>query len=168
MRPLLLNVDGIEINVKFIKDDASQFWHTALINGESVQYHFTKGHLLLKDSSHRIIYNTTLSGFLQTVQVDGHSVVIEFENSPGARRSANTKSSSGKQRDRMVVAPLNGQVIRILKKKGEQVEMGEKVLVLESMKMENELTAPVSGVIHRIETKEGAVVASGQLLFVIE
>lgn len=168
MRPLSLNVDGIEINVKFIKDDTSQFWYTALINGESVQYHFSKGHLLLKDSSHRIIYNTTLSGFLQTVQIDGHSVVIEFENLPGTIRRTNIKSGSGKQRDGIVAAPLNGQVIRIFKKKGEQVEVGEKVLVLESMKMENEITAPVSGVVQKIDAKEGVVVASGQLLFVIE
>lgn len=169
MRSVLLNIDGNKFNVKFIKDNTSLFWHAALINGETVRYHFSHGHLLLKDSLCRIVYNTALSGLLQSVQIDGHNVPVELENSlPGSRQATSAKSGAEKKGDKAVPAPLNGQVVRILKKKGEQVEVGEKVLVLESMKMENEVTAPVSGIVRKIYPKEGAIVSSGQLLFEIE
>lgn len=67
-----------------------------------------------------------------------------------------------------VVAQLPGTIVRLLKSEGDVVDANEPVLILEAMKMENEITAPVKGKIKRIHVKEGQKVAKGDLLFEIE
>jgi biotin carboxyl carrier protein len=63
---------------------------------------------------------------------------------------------------------MNGQVVKITKKVGEPVESGEIVLILEAMKMENEVSAPISGVLTELRVEPGQAVAPGQLLFCVE
>ncbi|BCS81229.1 acetyl-CoA carboxylase biotin carboxyl carrier protein subunit [Anaerocellum diazotrophicum] len=67
-----------------------------------------------------------------------------------------------------VVAQLPGTIVRLLKSEGDVVDASEPVLILEAMKMENEITAPVNGKIKKIHVKEGQKVAKGDLLFEIE
>lgn len=67
-----------------------------------------------------------------------------------------------------VTAPMNGQVVKIVKGVGDSVELGEIVLILEAMKMENEVSAPKSGVLAELCVAPGDNVAPGQLLFCVE
>ena len=64
-----------------------------------------------------------------------------------------------------VVAPMPGTILKVLKASGDSVKAGEVVLILEAMKMENEITAPVSGTIGSLSLTEGSTVAGGDLLF---
>ena len=64
-----------------------------------------------------------------------------------------------------VVAPMPGTILKILKATGDAVKAGEVVLILEAMKMENEITAPVDGTIGSLNLTEGSTVAGGDLLF---
>ncbi len=66
-----------------------------------------------------------------------------------------------------VTSPMPGTVIRILKSEGETVKNGEVVLVLEAMKMENEIYAPKDGRILKMECSPGSTVAGGETLFEI-
>lgn len=66
-----------------------------------------------------------------------------------------------------VKAPMPGLILKIRKKIGEQVELGESVIILEAMKMENDLKAPASGIIENIFVIEGSVVEKGIKLFSI-
>ena len=64
-----------------------------------------------------------------------------------------------------VVAPMPGTILKVLKASGDAVKAGEVVLILEAMKMENEITAPVDGTIASLNLTEGSTVAGGDLLF---
>ena len=62
---------------------------------------------------------------------------------------------------------MSGTIVRILKKEGDAVSKGEPVLILEAMKMENEIVSPYDGVISKIAVKEGDKVQAGEVLAVI-
>ena len=64
-----------------------------------------------------------------------------------------------------VVAPMPGTILKVLKATGDSVKAGEVVLILEAMKMENEITAPIDGTIESLSLTEGSTVAGGDLLF---
>lgn len=66
-----------------------------------------------------------------------------------------------------VTSPMPGTIIRINKAEGEAVKTGEVVLVLEAMKMENEIYAPKDGQIVKIACAAGTTVAAGETLFEI-
>ncbi|WP_373048888.1 biotin/lipoyl-containing protein [Vulgatibacter sp.] len=67
-----------------------------------------------------------------------------------------------------VVAPMPGKVVKILCKVGDEVKEGQGLVVVEAMKMENELASPKDGVIKEIVAVENTSVESGAKLVVVE
>ncbi|MDP8236175.1 MAG: biotin/lipoyl-containing protein [Candidatus Erginobacter occultus] len=67
-----------------------------------------------------------------------------------------------------VTSPMPGTILAIKVKVGDTIAQGEILLILEAMKMENEIPAPVAGKIASIAVEKGAVVSSGDPLLVIE
>ncbi len=67
-----------------------------------------------------------------------------------------------------VKAPMPGMILKIKKSAGELISQGETIIILEAMKMENDLRAPNSGLIKNIFVKEGTAVEKGASLFTIE
>jgi biotin carboxyl carrier protein len=65
-------------------------------------------------------------------------------------------------------SPMPGKVIKILKKEGDEVKEGDGVIVVEAMKMENELRTPKAGKVREIKVKEGDAVEAGARLAQIE
>lgn len=63
---------------------------------------------------------------------------------------------------------MPGKVVRILVEKGSKVEKGEGVIVVEAMKMQNELKSPKDGIVKDIKISEGATVSAGDVLISIE
>ena len=63
---------------------------------------------------------------------------------------------------------MPGKVVRILVEKGAPIEKGDGVLVVEAMKMQNELKSPKAGTVKEIRVEEGSTVAPGDVLAVIE
>jgi len=66
-----------------------------------------------------------------------------------------------------VTAPMTGKIISIRVKKGDHVNVGQVLCILEAMKMENEITAPVAGTVREILVSEDASVNEGDPLFVV-
>ena len=66
-----------------------------------------------------------------------------------------------------VVSPMPGTVIEIMKTAGQSVKAGEVVLILEAMKMENEIASTKTGTVTQIVVSQGAVVETGSPLVVI-
>lgn len=64
-------------------------------------------------------------------------------------------------------APMPGRITSILVKEGEAVETGTPLLILEAMKMQNELTSPISGLVKSIQVREGDAVKRDSLLLVV-
>ncbi len=67
-----------------------------------------------------------------------------------------------------VKAPMPGMILKLKKKKGDEVNHGEAVVILEAMKMENEIRSVEKGKIKDIYVKEGAAVEKGAILFSVE
>ena len=67
-----------------------------------------------------------------------------------------------------IVAPMPGKVVRVLVETGTQVDAGAGVLVVEAMKMQNEMKAPKAGTVVAINAAVGATVNGGDVLAVIE
>ncbi|MGI6328182.1 MAG: biotin/lipoyl-containing protein [Dethiobacteria bacterium] len=67
-----------------------------------------------------------------------------------------------------VVAPMPGSIIDIKVNIGDNVNEGDVLILLEAMKMENEVTAPASGVVKSIAVQKGASVNTGDIMVVIE
>jgi len=67
-----------------------------------------------------------------------------------------------------LVAPLQGNVFKVPVEEGQEVSTGDVILVIEAMKMENEITAHKDGKVTKLAVKEGAAVNSGDLLATIE
>lgn len=66
-----------------------------------------------------------------------------------------------------VTAPLPGNVLEVKVKPGENVKSGQLLVLIEAMKMENEVFAPADGVVKQILAQKGAMVATGDTLLVI-
>ena len=69
--------------------------------------------------------------------------------------------------DGMIHPPMPGRVIKIKVKVGESVKMGSPILVLEAMKMQNEITSNIDGIVREIRVSEGDLVESEDVLVVI-
>ncbi len=68
----------------------------------------------------------------------------------------------------LVTAPMPGKVVKILVKAGDAVTEGQGLVVVEAMKMENELKSPKAGVVKEVFSKEGAIVENGAKLLLVE
>ena len=67
-----------------------------------------------------------------------------------------------------VTAPMPGKVVRVLVEQGQQVEAGQGLVVVEAMKMQNELKSPKAGAVVELRAAPGSTVNSGDVLAVIE
>lgn len=63
---------------------------------------------------------------------------------------------------------MPGMILKLKKKKGDKVSHGEAVMILEAMKMENEIRSIKGGIIKEIFVKEGIIVEKGTVLFSVE
>jgi len=68
----------------------------------------------------------------------------------------------------VVVAPMPGLIVRVNVSPGDTVAAGQGLVVVEAMKMENELKAPADGVVARVSVEAGAAVEKGAVLVVLE
>lgn len=69
---------------------------------------------------------------------------------------------------KVVVAPMPGLVVRVDVEVGQAVRAGQGVVIVEAMKMENELKAPADGTVARVEVAPGRTVEKGAVLLVLE
>jgi biotin carboxyl carrier protein len=67
-----------------------------------------------------------------------------------------------------ILAPMPGKVVRLLATVGDAVELGQGLLVVEAMKMQNEIRSPKSGKLERLLVKEGQNVNAGEVLAWVE
>ena len=88
--------------------------------------------------------------------------VVDPRSWRGRRHGA--AEAEGRQQ---IVAPMPGKVVRVLVKAGDAVEAGQGLLVVEAMKMQNEIRSPKSGMVERVLVKEGQAVNAGESLCIV-
>ena len=103
---------------------------------------------------------------------DGYSIQIGgtvFKAEVRDPRSLNHRRASGLGHGRQnITSPMPGKVVRVLVHAGQEVEPGQGLLVVEAMKMQNEMKASKAGRVAAINVKDGDTVAAGETLTVIE
>ena len=99
------------------------------------------------------------------VSIDGHRFEIDVDDPRRWTRNAGGRGASGVQQ---VTAPMPGKVVRVLIAPGDVVKAGQGLVVVEAMKMQNELKAARAGTVATVPAKEGATVKAGEVLATIE
>lgn len=83
-------------------------------------------------------------------------------SSPAAESSGDASGSA------QVLAPLPGLIVNVLVKVGDQVKAGQKIMVMEAMKMENDINSGINGTVKTLNVKAGDNISEGDILAVIE
>lgn len=119
-------------------------------------------HLELGDESH--VLAVMRDGEHQFVQLSGERwrVLVEDERTSELRRM--TRAGAGRSGSGVVRAPMPGLVLRVEVEEGQAVKAGQGVVVLEAMKMENEITVTGSGVVSCVHVTPGETVEKGAVL----
>ncbi len=100
------------------------------------------------------------------VHVNGRQVALTISESGRARvRGGAAAHGHGPQR---LLAPMPGKVVKVLVRPGDAVEAGQGLIVVEAMKMENELRAAKAGRVASVAVTEGQSVDAGAVLAVVE
>jgi biotin carboxyl carrier protein len=102
----------------------------------------------------------------QLVHINGRAVRVSFVDH--ARRSGTGAGSSAASAVKDVVAPMPGRIVKVLVKAGDRVAAGQGLVVVEAMKMENELRAPREGTVVAVRVSEGMSVEANAVLVVVE
>ena len=134
-----------------------------------------------------MIYKVTLNGKVYEVEVEKGEAVIQAEyeaalpaaapaapvaapapvqaQAPAAPAASAPAASAGAG---TVLSPLPGNINEIRFSAGQTVKAGDVVIILEAMKMENEIVAPKAGTLSKIHVQKGAVVNTGAPLFDVD
>jgi biotin carboxyl carrier protein len=121
---------------------------SVLLDGQSFEVHVTPWH----------------DGTIK-LQSGPHEFIAELQDPrawPGRKQGA--AEVEGRQQ---MVAPMPGKVIRLLVKIGDQVEVGQGLVVVEAMKMQNEIRSSKTGKVERLPVKDGQNVNAGDVLCVV-
>ena len=102
------------------------------------------------------------------ILVDGQPFRVEIRPDRNASVRKAARRPVGPAGIETVTAPLPGKVVKILVAVGQPVRPGDGVIVLEAMKMENELKASCCGTVTAVRVEEGRLVNGGDVLVVIE
>lgn len=129
--------------------------YTLLIQGHS--YEIFARRLDKQDEQEGTIYEIHIAGQRFEVHVEDERERTLLGSLKGAHEVGEIK----------VRAPMPGLVLNVLKTAGEEVERGETVVVLEAMKMENDLTTPHGGTVKEVLASKGQTVNQGDVLLII-
>ena len=127
--------------------------------------------MLVGTASYDIAFEPAPAGEL-IVHVNGIAVtltVVEQPGSPkprgkGARGGVAAGTGAG---PRSVVAPMPGRIVKVLVQPGEAVRARQGLVVVEAMKMENEVRAPQAGIVGEVRVREGSSVEANAVLVVL-
>lgn len=106
------------------------------------------------------------SGAPFSVNLGNHDFEIKLTDPKRMRSAAGAGANADGAAEIKTAMP--GKVVRVLVEPGAAVEQGDGILIVEAMKMQNEMKAPKAGTVKEIRTSEGATVNAGDVLAVIE
>ena len=118
--------------------------------------------LLLNGKSHYLTINKQPERYEITVDHYAHFVQVQDEMDILLEKFGmqnNTNSHAGG-----IHAQIPGLVSQLFVKPGDNVDIGQKLLILEAMKMENEIDSPIAGIVNTIHIKSGDKVEKGELI----
>jgi biotin carboxyl carrier protein len=142
-----ISLDGNALDCNAVEIAPNTF--SVLLNGESHQI--------------RIAPRTDGSLTLHTVLAEYHAEMNDPRLWRGRKHGA--LQAEGRQQ---ITAPMPGKVVRVLVSEGDSVEAGQGLLVVEAMKMQNEIRSPKNGKVEKLLAKENQAVNAGDVLAWVE
>ena len=135
-----------------------------LVNRNDNDYHIIKDNR----SVHARVTETDASGKKITVEVEGETFEVEIKDELDQVLQKMGFGSVSQKHIKKIKAPMPGLVLEISVKEGQEVLEGEKLLILEAMKMENSIVIHANATIKKINIKKGQAVEKGQVLIELE
>jgi biotin carboxyl carrier protein len=164
-----IKVDGREyaVELKRLSPDTS-LW-SCKVNGREAELDATRVadgvlSIVIEGKAYEIKRDVSASG--NHLYLKGRAFRCDVRD-PRALRGRRSAGEYGEGPKR-ITAPMPGKVVRVVAVVGTPVEAGQGVIVIEAMKMQNELKAPKAGKVQRILVTEGAAVNAGDTLAIIE
>jgi biotin carboxyl carrier protein len=163
---MIVQIDGNEYRLKLKRTGGG--WE-CLLNGREIAFEtvLVRRDLLslrIDGRVHEIRRETTSTG--TQLSVDQTRYVAEWRDPRSL--AGRTRSAADDLSPTKLTAPMPGKVIRILLRERAEVEPGQGILVMEAMKMQNEIKSPRKGTIQKILVAEGANVNGGDVLAIVE
>ncbi|MGE0452890.1 MAG: biotin/lipoyl-containing protein [Vicinamibacteria bacterium] len=156
-------IDGRCIRVELRGKDGR---YAVSVDGRSLEVDYLQAgrfvSLLVGGRSHDLGLTRTATGY----RVSFPDGACDVQLAVAARGAAATRRvAHGPAR---IQAPMPGKIVRLLAAPGEEVRAGQGLVVIEAMKMENELRAPRAGTLREVKVSEGQAVETGALLALVD
>ncbi len=145
-----------------IRREGEDAWRVATLDrvGNSGLYM-----LMLDNEPQELYLERKRGGALVTVGRHSFDYAVERWRPALANRDRKQDAQAGLHR---ILAPMTGSIVEVIRSEGDQVEAGDVVLVIESMKMNNEMRAPAAGTVTSVAVKDGDRVSAGAVLMTIQ
>lgn len=160
-------INGTRRNVEFTSPEANSTRLALTMDGRAVEADGVRispnaYSILIGARSINVTLEETRAGLL--ARANGRDFKIEVID-PRSWRGARGGGIELEGRQQLV-APMPGKIVRVLVTVGQQVSAGQALLVIEAMKMQNEVRSPKSGTVERL-AGEGQTVSAGDILAVV-
>lgn len=142
--------------------------HEVIVNGTpySVDLESIDGtsffSLLIGPRSYEVFVDRQKNTYYVLIEGDRYEVLVEDERLRQLRALGGAKHEEAGEA--LVVAPMPGLVVAVLVEEGQAVKVGDGVVILEAMKMENEIRAPRDGVVKSVRVSPGQTVNQNEVM----
>jgi len=102
------------------------------------------------------------------VEIEGKKFSIKIDQKTSKNQSKSRKGRGKRKKSGKISSSIPGKIVSLNVKLGDQVEQGQVVMILEAMKMQNEILAPLSGKIVEVNCESGDSIEANMPLIVIE
>ncbi len=150
-------------------DEFGKYW----IDGKEIEFTLHTSDTLtavarLENRSYEVILDRNCPDESACVlYVNGRGIPLTLEDEKTALLKQFEGSESAGSRNKSIKSPMPGKINKVLVQAGDEIQEGQGVLILEAMKMENELKSPSAGTISRVHVKETDTVEKNELLIEI-
>ena len=158
-KPYQVTVNGITF--KFSKKDLDDI---DLVKRSPSEFHLIKDHR----SINATLFETDATGKKSKIEVDGETFDIEIKDELDQLIDKMELSSGSNKQVKEIRAPMPGLVLEIAVTDGQQVKEGDKIVILQAMKMENSIIILTQATISKVLVTAGQAVEKGQVLVKLE
>ena len=148
---VLVGSEGVQVDGRPVETDLTALDGTPL-----------RG-LNLDGASHRVVAHHPAKG-RWNLNVSGHRLEIEVMDERTRAIRELTGAGAAASGPKPITAPMPGLVVKVEVSEGDEVQPGQGIVIVEAMKMENELKAEAPGVVSRVHVSSGDTVTKGQVL----